>query len=369
MTEAWRLCTNVTAENVERGVLLRHGSRPDLGELGVVVPRGSPAERLLQFLAEPRSRAELEQRFPGPQLGNALRKLASAGLLFQSAGDEQLFVAQGHTLSIARLIEEIDRDLQAFGPALHEGDEHAPRSALATRLAGVRAELERIRDELRGARAGYLEGQLRQLGLAGDVRGLKLHLGCGGSVLESWVNVDTGPAPLRLDLRWGLPFPDGSAEYVYAAHLLEDFYYKDEALRLLQEIHRVLASGGVLRLVVPDIEKCLRAYVEQDEGFFEARKRHWPWAANQRTRLEQFLEYAGAGARPYQRARHRYGYDFETLALLAREAGFARVVRSEYMQSEHAALRVDDHSQTAGFRFGNQHYSLFVEAGKEQGLA
>ncbi|HYN90254.1 MAG TPA: hypothetical protein VER55_17085, partial [Ardenticatenaceae bacterium] len=185
MTEAWRLCTNVTAENAERGVLLRHGSRPDLGELGVVVPHGSPAERLLQFLAEPRSRAELEQRFPGPQLGNALRKLASAGLLFQSAGDEQLFVAQGHTLSIARLIEEIDRDLQAFGPALHEGDEHVPRSALATRLAGVRAELEDIRDELRGARAGYLEGQLRQLGLAGDVRGLKLHLGCGGSVLAS----------------------------------------------------------------------------------------------------------------------------------------------------------------------------------------
>jgi len=56
------------------------------------------------------------------------------------------------------------------------------------------------------------------------------------------------------------PAFDRSARCVFASHVLEHLFYPDEALSFLVATRRVLDEKGVLRLVVPDIEKYFTAY-------------------------------------------------------------------------------------------------------------
>ena len=54
-----------------------------------------------------------------------------------------------------------------------------------------------------------------------------------------------------------LPFPDDQFDFVFSEHFFEHLFF-DEALGLMKECHRVLARGGVMRVVVPDAD--LRTY-------------------------------------------------------------------------------------------------------------
>lgn len=266
---------------------------------------------------------------------------------------------------LAPLVDTIHRlagEIAALGPyGLAKLD--ATGVPLETRITALLAGATALSGELAGLRAEYVGAQLARLGIDAQTRGLKLHLGAGPRRLPGWLNVDAHPAELAIDLRWGLPFADGAASHVFMSHTLEHFYYPDEAAVVLRDIHRVLASSGRLRLIVPDIEKCLHAYVEHDAAFFAARRRIWHWWSQQETRLDGFLAYAGAGPRPSQFLdSHKFGYDFETLERLLIRCGFTGVTRSEFQRSDDAVLRVDEASLVAGAQFGEASYSLFVEA-------
>lgn len=137
-------------------------------------------------------------------------------------------------------------------------------------------------------RASALLRQIRALGIHETSRDLKVHIGCGGYELPGWINVDNHPAPLAINLDWGLPLPSGSARYVFLAHLLEHLFHPVQSSGLLVEIRRVLAPGGVVRIVVPDIEKYLRAYVEGNDAFF-AERRSQRGLPDDLTNLESFL--------------------------------------------------------------------------------
>ena len=91
-----------------------------------------------------------------------------------------------------------------------------------------------------------------------------LNIGCGTTFHADWVNLDATPASPEVrahDLADPLPFADGHFQGVYASHVLEHFP-PDEGLRLLRECLRVLRPGGVVRIVVPDLEAIARAYLE-----------------------------------------------------------------------------------------------------------
>jgi predicted SAM-dependent methyltransferase len=254
---------------------------------------------------------------------------------------------------LARATEAIAAELAARGP---KADSPAA-------LKRWRRDAESLAAALRRRRAAFLRTQLAELGLTRRTRGLKLHLGAADSPLPGWVNIDHWPAQLAMDLRWGLPFANGAAQAVYLCHVLEHCYYPDEALAVMADIHRVLARDGVARIVVPDIEQCLRAYVRRDRRFFAARRAQWPWWPPTSTRLESFLSYAGVGASPGAFvSSHKFGYDYETLRLLLRRAGFRRIERSGFMRSRDPALRIDDASRVAVAKHGRRYYSLFVEA-------
>ena len=91
-----------------------------------------------------------------------------------------------------------------------------------------------------------------------------LNLGCGSCCHRDWVNVDfrsTGPKVIPCNLSYGLPFADESFEVIYHSHLLEHFS-RCYAPVLMQECYRVHKRGGIIRVVVPDLEKIARLYLD-----------------------------------------------------------------------------------------------------------
>jgi predicted SAM-dependent methyltransferase len=331
---------------------------------------------VLQAFATPKTPTELStelRELPQSFLAICLAMLKEHGVLIEadrprdlagSGAEEPDQDAVSAAASIATVIRAIARDARALGPYLEMRRTSDHPFALASRLEQVRDVLIGLASELQRARPRYLEQQLLALDLSPFGEELKLHLGCGSSRLAGWLNIDYPPADLVMDLGWDLPFQDGSITYAYLAHVLEHFDYPIEALALVKELHRVLAPGGVLRVVVPDIRKCILAYAASDASFFSRRADLWPDQSERDTPLEHFLHYAGVGVRPHAFWGHKFGYDFETLSPLLARGGFAQTKLSQYMQSEHAALRVDCASRAAGYRHGEDHYSLFVEATK-----
>ena len=278
----------------------------------------------------------------------------------RSDAEAEIEISATHLAWIARMIDVISGDLAGFGPFVHQSISAQSGPGVAARLALILKDLEGLACDLRAQRQQHLERLMRKLDIKEGDTGLKLHIGCGRHILDSWINIDFHPAPLAMDVRWGLPFRDGCAAFVFLSHALEHFYYPQEALPLARDIRRVLQPGGVLRVIVPDIEKCLRAYVEDDGEFFASRRKTWTWWPPRSTKLADFLTYAGAGSCSGH-ASHKFGYDYETLRHLLITAGFQRVERSEYMSSSHGALLVDNSSLVAGATYGKRYYSLFVE--------
>ncbi|MGW5053599.1 methyltransferase domain-containing protein [Actinokineospora sp. NPDC004072] len=79
-----------------------------------------------------------------------------------------------------------------------------------------------------------------------------IDVGCGATKqYPENIGVDLRPAAgvdVVADLREGLPFPDGSADRVFAVHILEHLI---DFLPLVDECHRVLRPGGVLHVLSP----------------------------------------------------------------------------------------------------------------------
>lgn len=91
-----------------------------------------------------------------------------------------------------------------------------------------------------------------------------LNLGCGSFVHDDWINVDFKSSlrnVISCNLLNGVPFPDNEFDVVYHSHVLEHFP-KQNALTFLKECFRVLKPGGVMRVVVPDLESIVREYLK-----------------------------------------------------------------------------------------------------------
>ncbi|GGS31175.1 MULTISPECIES: methyltransferase domain-containing protein [Actinokineospora] len=79
-----------------------------------------------------------------------------------------------------------------------------------------------------------------------------IDIGCGGTKqYPGNIGVDLRQADgvdVVADLRAGLPFPDASADRVFAVHILEHLV---DFLPLVDECHRVLRPGGILHVLSP----------------------------------------------------------------------------------------------------------------------
>jgi SAM-dependent methyltransferase len=147
-----------------------------------------------------------------------------------------------------------------------------------------------------------------------------LHLGCGPHAQSSWLNLDARRArgvDVVADLRQGLPLRDRAFECAVAIHVLQDLPYL-ELEGALREIYRVLRSGGVLRLGLPDLERAIDAYRRHDARYF-----HVPDADARsigRKLVAQIIWYGSV--------RTPFTYDF--IAELLGDCGFWRVRRCAF---------------------------------------
>jgi hypothetical protein len=185
------------------------------------------------------------------------------------------------------------------------------------------------------------------------LKGIYAQFGCGCSAPAEWRNFDASPT-LRLqrlpiigrrfrggaypefpqgvefgDVVKGLPLPGGSCRGVYASHVLEHLAL-DAFRRTLVEVKRLLETGGIFRMVVPDLESLARDYL----------------ASTAPCPSSEFMERAGLGWKIRPRglrgmfrgwignSLHRWMWDERSLGAELRDAGFVGVRRAVFGDSQ-----------------------------------
>ena len=177
---------------------------------------------------------------------------------------------------------------------------------------------------------------------------MQLNLGCGTEVVDGWVNVDysmgarLGQLPvvgvitrkLKLfNVDWDsriylhnltkrFPWGDGDVDIIYSSHTLEHLSSKDGRF-FIAECYRVLKNNGVIRILVPDLKKIAREYME---GAIKA---------------PEFLERLGVLYSVYENPiknklspfigfPHKCMYDEESLVDIMTDTGFSAVIKSGF---------------------------------------
>jgi predicted SAM-dependent methyltransferase len=110
----------------------------------------------------------------------------------------------------------------------------------------------------------------------------KVQIGAGPSNEPGWLNTDIEPGPGQayLDATKPMPFRDGSIYYIFSEHVVEHLFYGD-GLNYFKEAHRVLAPGGKIRTITPNLMQLLALFQEPDPehsaktGHYVARKLAW----------------------------------------------------------------------------------------------
>jgi SAM-dependent methyltransferase len=152
------------------------------------------------------------------------------------------------------------------------------------------------------------------------------------------------------DMRKGLPFPNGTVDVVYHSHFLEHLDRSDVPA-FLSEVRRVLRSGGVHRIVVPDFEVACRRYLEhvnRCERDLEARDAHEDYIAelleqsvrreafgtSQQTPVRRWLENRILGDARKRGETHQWMYDRISLSQLLLSAGFCAPRQLSHAESQ-----------------------------------
>ncbi len=198
-------------------------------------------------------------------------------------------------------------------------------------------------------RATFSLGQRRRVKQLNRTSGLKVNLGSGPSPIAGWVNVDTRRnADLIQRLGHPLALGNGCAAVVFSEHVLNMLSYPAQARIFLREACRILEDTGVFRLIVPDADRYMRAYVSRNQqslsGLVEEGSSPLP------------IELISCAF--HARGFHRSIWDYELLRLELLRAGFAEVRLADFQDSAIAAANIDfdQHSR--------RNQSLYVEAYK-----
>ena len=182
---------------------------------------------------------------------------------------------------------------------------------------------------------------------------LKLHLGCWKRNIPGFTNVDLCDLP-HIHYKKNVDdlsiFKNNSASLIYASHVFE-YFDGQEAKSVLKEWYRVLASGGTLRIAVPDFAKLILIYKKYKN-------------------LDKILGplYGKMEIDTQKRKKvlyHKTVYDFESLKAILESVGFKKIRRYDWRETIHK--NYDDHSQAYIPHMDKEHgflISLNVEADK-----
>lgn len=155
-------------------------------------------------------------------------------------------------------------------------------------------------------------------GVAIPAEGLRLNVGCGSRTLDGYFNCDIERNPnaprdpeLLCDAK-SIPLPDGCARELMAVHVFEHFY-RWEVESVLKEWKRLLRSGGLLVLELPNLVKCCENYLSgrMKGGKHPDQLSRWGIYGDPRTGNKFMC--------------HPWGYSPEELQALLEASGFVKV--------------------------------------------
>lgn len=97
------------------------------------------------------------------------------------------------------------------------------------------------------------------------MKSVYINLGCGPSYVDNinWINIDyesSSKSVQKANLLQKLPLNQETADLVYSSHFLEHIP-KSKVIFFLQECFRILKPGGIIRLVLPDLEEMANNYL------------------------------------------------------------------------------------------------------------
>jgi predicted SAM-dependent methyltransferase len=177
--------------------------------------------------------------------------------------------------------------------------------------------------------------------------GLFVHLGCGNTLKRNWVNVDCYPPPAApgceifvTDIRQGLPFASNSVSAVYSEHFFEHIPIEITTKTLLPECFRILASGGVARVGVPDGQLWIEAYAMGG------------MIGHGATPMMRINDIARQGG-------HKFLWDYNTLQHALEQAGFTDCRKARAADSGYSVFL--DMDQTDPVRVAQ---TVYIEARK-----
>lgn len=152
-----------------------------------------------------------------------------------------------------------------------------------------------------------------------------LHLGCGDSCFEGWVNADffnfkftnnTKKPEWMLDLRYPLKCQSNYWDGVFTEHTLEHLY-PNHAVNCLQEILRTLKPKGWVRISVPNLRKYVDFYRGIEVG---DRFKQWSTGAEAIRALTQDFGHLSV-------------WDSELLEVTLKDIGFTNVRQVEFLEA------------------------------------
>jgi predicted SAM-dependent methyltransferase len=167
-----------------------------------------------------------------------------------------------------------------------------------------------------------------------EVKLVKLHIGCGTNYFNGWTNLDNNSdnnitkVDISHDMRNPLPFGDSTVDFIYNEHFLEHLTVGD-GQKVIRDFMRVLKTGGVLRISVPDLAKTVDKYLhvglKDDPVVIRFGLSHI------KTRAERInMAFRAWG--------HKWLYDQEELERRLREAGCTNIKKCDFMRSEYREL-------------------------------
>ncbi|MCR4328924.1 MAG: class I SAM-dependent methyltransferase [Candidatus Roizmanbacteria bacterium] len=179
---------------------------------------------------------------------------------------------------------------------------------------------------------------------------IRVNIGCGQSPTDGWHNYDNSWSirfariPLlcqilfksslfskqqrefvtfvkKSHIRWAdakkcIPEENGTVDVVYSSHMLEHLD-KEDASKFLKNVRRVLRSGGIVRIAVPDIRHHVENYL-QDGDANKFIDKTLLSSSNPKTLFEK-LKYLTVGDR-----HHQWMYDGNSLCRLLSSEGFIK---------------------------------------------
>lgn len=137
---------------------------------------------------------------------------------------------------------------------------------------------------------------------------IRLNLGSGPREIDEYLSVDARELPgvdVVADVA-SLPYKEGTVDEIFSAHLIEHFTTAVMERELLPYWYSLLKSGGVFRVVFPDMDGIIQAYTKNEMSF-------------------EALAEVIMGGQDYQLDYHYAVYSPERVAEMLKRTGFRNV--------------------------------------------